>query len=194
MDSLSAKRGSIAVKLLELRSLPILVVPVTVSPISNATARRLRHAAGFLGLEMLIEASEELEAIQGEDRLSDNVLVVRSELYRQAKQWDLLVAVARELTRRSPVSTQGWLALADALREMNQVAKAKAALLEAEPIHGKKNAVLHFNLGRYCCLLGELDEAGERVRKACTMDAEFKTKALDEPDLRALWGDVKATK
>jgi hypothetical protein len=40
---------------------------------SVATARRLRHATGYLGLGMLNEASDELEAIESEDRLSAEV-------------------------------------------------------------------------------------------------------------------------
>ena len=62
-------------------------------------------------------------------------------------------------------------------------------LLEAEPIHGAC-AVLHFNLGCYHCLLGEMDKARERVRRACRLDAEFKQSALYDPDLNAIWGEV----
>ena len=162
-------------------------------PVTNATVRHLRHAAGFLGLGMLNEASAELEAIDGDDRLAQEVMVVRSDLYQQTKHWDLLAAVARELTRRSPDYEKGWIDWAYALRAMKRIAEAKAVLLGAEPIDGKKSAVLHFNLGRYWCLLGELDEARERVRTACRMDAQFKAKALDDLDLKALWGEVEPT-
>lgn len=48
---------------------------------SVATARRLRLATGHLGLGMLNEASDELEAIEGEDRLSAEVMDVRCDLY-----------------------------------------------------------------------------------------------------------------
>jgi len=162
--------------------------------VSTATVRHLRRANGYIELRMLNEASDELEAIEGEDRLSVEVMAVRSDLYRQAKQWDLLAAVARELARRSPDYEKGWIDWANALREMDKIREAKAVLLEAQPIHGKTSAVLHFNLSRYQCLLGEMEDARERVRTACQIDAEFKTKALDEPDLSALWGDVEATK
>ena len=142
---------------------------------------------------MLNEASDELEAIQGEDRLTQEMMVVRADLYRQAKHWDLLAAVARELTHRSPDYEKGWIDWAYALREMNQIAEAKAVLQEAQPIHGKKSAILHFNFGRCYCRLGEMAEARERVRTACLMDSQFKAKALDDPDLKALWGDVEPT-
>ena len=124
-------------------------------PVSTTTARRLRYATGYIGLGMFNEASDELEAIEGEDRLFDEVLVLRSELYMQAKNWDLLIAVARELARSSSKCAKHRIEWAYALRELNRVAEAKAVLLEAEPLHGKKCALLHYNLACYHCLLGD---------------------------------------
>ncbi len=51
---------------------------------------------------MLVEASNELESIEGDDRLANEVLIPRSDLYMRAKQWDLLEALTRELTQRDP--------------------------------------------------------------------------------------------
>ncbi len=156
-------------------------------PVSRVTARHLHHATGYLGLGMLNEASDELEAIDGEDRLSDDVLRLRSDLYMQAKEWDLLIAVARELARRDPEYNNAWIDWAYALRELDRVPEAKAVLLEAEPVHGKKCATLHYNLACYHCLLGELEDAKTRLRRACQMEERLKADALDDPDLKALW-------
>ena len=155
---------------------------------STATARRLSHASGYIGLGMLNEASDELEAIEGENRLSAEVMAVRADLYMEAKQWDLLIAVSHQLNRIAPEYMKGWIFRAHALRELGRIAEAKAVLLEAEPMHGEKRGRLHYNMACYHCLLGDLEEAKARLRRACQIDAEFKTKALDEPDLRALWG------
>jgi tetratricopeptide (TPR) repeat protein len=168
--------------------------PVFMTPVSIATARHLRQAVGYLSLGMLNEASAELEAIEGEDRLSVEVMAVRADLYMEAKQWDLLIAVTRELNRQRPCFGKGWIFRAFALRELNRVAEAKAVLLEAEPMHGEKCEVLHYNLACYHCLLGKLPEARERLRKACRMDKQWKEAALDDPDLKAIWGDVEAMK
>lgn len=154
------------------------------------TARRIRHANGYIGLGMTSEASDELESIEGEDRLSLEVMIVRSELYMQAKNWDLLVAVAREVVRCNPDSEKGWIDWAYALRELNRVKEAKAVLLEAEPRHGKSCGGLHYSLACYHCLLGELPEARERLRTACKMDKQWKAAALDDPDIEAIWGEV----
>ena len=149
--------------------------------VSNATARHLRHAAGYLGLGRLNEAAAELEAIEGEDRLSVEVMAVRADLYMEAKQWDPLIAVTRELNRQRPCFGKGWIFRAYALRELNRVAEAKAVLLEAEPMHGERCEVLHYNLACYHCLLGELPEARERLRKACRMDRKWKTPPGSDP-------------
>lgn len=153
------------------------------------TARRLEYATGFITLGLLNEASEELESIEGEDRLSDEVMTVRCDLYMAAKDWDLLIAVARELARLTPKNDQGWIHWAYALRELGRIAEAKAVLLRAEPLH-TSCAVLHYNLACYECLLGDIPEARRRLAVACKMSKEWKTAALDDPDLKAMWDDV----
>ena len=155
--------------------------------VSITTARRLSHASGYIGLGMLDEASEELEAIEGEDRLSAEVMKVRADLYMEAKDWELLIAVAHQLNIIVPGCPKGWIFRAYALRELNRVPEAKAVLLEAEPRHGRKSAVLHYNMACYHCLLGELEEAKARLRRACQMGREWKNAAICDPDLKALW-------
>lgn len=81
-----------------------------------------------------------------------------------------------------------------ALRELQRVEEAKAVLLEAEPIHGKKCALLHYNLACYACLLGDHVEAKKRLRVACKMDKQWKRAALDDDDLKAMWEDIAAMK
>jgi tetratricopeptide (TPR) repeat protein len=158
------------------------------------TSRHLQFASGYLALGMLAEASDELEAIEGEDRLSPEVLFVRSDLYMKAKQWDLLLAVSRELARKNPKHHEGWIGWAYALRELNRIEEAKAVLLEAESIHGKKCALLHYNLACYCCLLGDQVAAKEWLSRASKMDAHLKVAALDDEDLKAMWDDIAAMK
>lgn len=95
--------------------------------------------------------------------------------------------MARELAQRDPSYEKGWIDRAYALREMERVPAAKAVLLEAEPIHGKESGVLHYNLACYHCLLGEFEETKTRLHRACQLSEEFKTSALEDPDLKALW-------
>jgi tetratricopeptide (TPR) repeat protein len=154
-----------------------------------STVRRLEYATGFIELGLLNEASEELELIEGEDRLSGEVMTVRGNLYMAAKNWDLLIAVSRELARQCPKIDQGWIHYAYALRELGRIAEAKAVLLQAEPLHAKC-AALHYNMACYECLLGDIPEARRRLSVACKMGNEWKKAALTDPDLKAMWDDV----
>jgi len=153
-------------------------------------SRHLEYASGYLALGLLDEASDELEMIEGDDRMSADVMRLRVDLYTQAKEWDLLLAVAKALARIDPDDEQGWISWAFALRELERVPEAQEVLLKAEPIHGQSSATLHYNLACYACLLGNMEEAKSRLSTACMMDAENKTDALDDPDLKAMWDDI----
>jgi hypothetical protein len=73
--------------------------------------------------------------------------------------WDLLIAVARELARLPPINDQGWIHWAFELQELGLIAEAKAVFFQAEPLH-PSCAVLHYNMACYECLLGDIPEAG----------------------------------
>jgi hypothetical protein len=155
-----------------------------------STRRRLEFASGYIGLGLLSEASEELEMIAGPDRLSVEVMRVRAELYLRAENWELLLAVCRELTRLCPDEERGWIHAAYALRELNRVVEAKAVLLEAEPRHGPTSGLLHYNLACYHSLLGEMPAAKTQLAIACRMDATWRRAALNDRDLEALWDEI----
>ena len=157
----------------------------------TATARHVRYAQGYIGLGLLNEASDELEAIEEAERFLPEVLAAKLELHWEAKHWETLVSVARELVSLDPAQERGWIGWAFALRELGRVAEAKAVLFEAEPRHGATSAVLHYNLGCYHCLLGEMSEARSRLKRAFRMHPPFQTEAGEDPDLAALWSELK---
>jgi cytochrome c-type biogenesis protein CcmH/NrfG len=138
---------------------------------------------------MLTEASDELEAIEGLDRLSAEVMDLRCDLYLAARNWELLLAVSRELIRARPSDGKGWIHTGRALRELHRFPEASAVLAEAVRSHAGC-AQLHYQLASCHCLLGEAALARESLRRACQLNPEFKTKALDDPDLRALWDEA----
>lgn len=139
---------------------------------------------------MLNEASDELENIEGDARLSAEVMRLRVDLYHQAEDWELLLAVAKELVRLAPKDEQGWISWAYALRELERVSEAQDVLLKAEHTHGIASAILHYNLACYACLLGNMEDAKNRLSTACKMDAELRASALDDTDLEAMRDDI----
>lgn len=156
---------------------------------SASTRRRISHARGYLGLEMLRQAGAELAAIPAEDQELPDVLAVRIDLHLATREWEPAVAAGRRLAETYPENEHAWIGWAYALRELNRVEEARAVLLEAEPRHGRESAVLHYNLACYDALLGDVASARERLAHACRLDKRFKVESRRDPDLAALWRD-----
>jgi len=159
---------------------------------SIPTRRRVQYARGFIELGMLVEASRELGFIEGEARIGAEVMELQVDLHMTAKHWVLVVAMAAEFTDRYPVEEKGWISRAFALRELGRIEEAKAVLLQAEPLHGKTCAVLHYNLACYHCLLGEMKQARDRLSWACKMEKTWKKEARTDADLKGIWNDISA--
>jgi hypothetical protein len=151
------------------------------------TPRRLRYASGYIELNLLNEASDELEAIASRTDSrrpclpSDSNCTWRRSIGMRSSASRVVLADS------TPENERGWICWAYALRELHRIEEARDVLLLAEPLHGKTSAILHFNLGCYYCLLGNLDTARERVRRSCQMQEAFKKDALEDPDLETLW-------
>jgi tetratricopeptide (TPR) repeat protein len=120
--------------------------------------RELNASIGYLELGMYVEALDELESIQPEERNSSTVLGLRLEIYRSAQNWKMMEIVASELLKRQPNDPVHWNDLAFSIRRKDSIKAAQTLLLEALekfPNH----ATTRYNLGCYACKLGDLEEA-----------------------------------
>jgi Flp pilus assembly protein TadD len=156
------------------------------------TSRRLEYALGYVSLGLIAEAEAELAAVCPDDREAPEVAALRLELHMAAKRWDLVAEQARALLLQDQDNVGAWVALGCAVRRVENVAAARDLLLRAEPLHGAKHAVIHYNLACYFCLLGEHEAAKARLAIACRMDPSFKHTALEDPDLEAIGDAVRA--
>ena len=143
---------------------------------------------------MLVDASDELESIEGEDRLSVEVAEVRMLLHAEAKQWDLAAATECQVALAKPSEPYGWIAWAYAARRLVSIASAEAILLNAEPRIGATCAILHFNLACYRCQQGDIEGAKKRLATAYKLDPEAKKMASEEPDLKPMWAAIAEMK
>lgn len=159
-----------------------------------STHRHLQYASGYVELGMFAEAAVELESIAQSDQRLPEVLSVRIDLHMEARQWDTVGEFARKLIRLDPENDKGWITRAFALRELELIEEAQTVLLEAEPLHGKKCAVLHYNLACYACLLGDKAEAKRRLTITLHMDQSWKQSALEDPDLKTMRATIAAMK
>ena len=57
---------------------------------------------------MIDEASDEIESIEGEDRMSVEVMTMRIKLYNQGKFWEALVDVSKYVADKEPCVVHGW--------------------------------------------------------------------------------------
>ncbi|MBI5382142.1 MAG: hypothetical protein HZA31_09615 [Opitutae bacterium] len=146
---------------------------------------RFSHARGYLGLGLVEEAAAELAALPPAAADSLEALGLRALVLQEQKQWLLLQSVAATLVQRQPEEAGWWITWAYATRRADSLAAAEAILREAEVRHPREPTV-HFNLGCYACVRGDLTEARRRVNRAIALDAGFKQGLATDPDLAAL--------
>ena len=77
---------------------------------------RLSRAEGYRKLGMYADACWELEELEGDDRLSDPVLVCRWKIYRDSENLLGEKAMAAEMARRFPADWEWRLRTARAVR------------------------------------------------------------------------------
>ena len=150
------------------------------------TRRHIEYAQGYLALGMPKEAEAELNAVVEHEQEQIEVLRLRVDLHLESKRWAKVLSLAPSVCKASPESEATWIAWAFALHELKRTGEAQSVLLKAEPFHGSKSAVLHYNLACYACMLGQLDEAKRRLSTASKMDQAWLQTALDDPDLQAM--------
>lgn len=151
--------------------------------------RHLTAAHGYLELGMPLDADAELELIDPSCRHYPAVLCARVDIYRRLEKWELMRSVAKRLVDYDGDNVQWIVWLAFATRRASSIEAAKVVLLEAVERHAKA-AVLHYNLACYECVLGDVEVAKARLEHAIKLDASFRLKALDDPDLNAVWASL----
>jgi len=155
-------------------------------------ARRLSHAQGYLGLGMLAEAEAELAQIPSPLADSNEVVALRLAVRHEQADWPAVRDLAANLIKRGGDDAGLWVTWAYAVRRADTLAAAEAILLEAEKRYTRE-AILHFNLGCYACVRGDLALARRRVAQAIALDKAFAKLATTDPDLSALRAADAAT-
>lgn len=149
---------------------------------------RITAAEGYIELGMPLEANEELEQIDADQRSHTEVLALRVKIYSALKKWELMQAVAKRLAMIEPEKVQWTVSWAYATRRADSIEAARTILVNAvERIPDV--AVFHYNLACYECQLGNLDEAKSRLKRAFELEPRYRIKALEDEDLEAVWRD-----
>jgi tetratricopeptide (TPR) repeat protein len=154
----------------------------------------LSAAMGWLGLGQPTEAAIELAMISSEYEGHPDVLEVRWVIYVQRQKWQSALQAARTLVQTAPERSSGWLHQAYALRRLPEggLQKAWDALLPAYN-QFPKEATIPYNLSCYACQLQQLEEARLWLQRALKIGNKDRIKemALDDPDLKPLWDEIR---
>ena len=153
--------------------------------------RHLHAAVGFLELGMPLDANEEIESIEPELKTLSEVLAVRLRIFRALGKWELMGAVARQLTIQQPDDPEWFISLAFATRRTIGVQEALAVLAQVANRFPTCADIL-YDLSCYAAQLGHLTSARARLAEAIKLDAVYQDRALAEPDLVALYDDLSS--
>ena len=163
-------------------------------PLSPPETHFLSAAAGWYELGNITEAKAELERISPALREHPDVLELRWLVHAQEKNWEQGLAVAEKLVEIAPERSSGWLHRAYALRRVQRggLQTAWDALLPAFEKFPKEPTI-SYNLSCYACQMQQLEAARVWFKRAAIIGGKSRMKhmALDDPDLEALWGEIK---
>ena len=135
---------------------------------------------------MYDESILELEEIEGEDRWHPSVVEARYKTYRDAKEWELAMTMARVLAEGMPDKLEWLKNQADAMTEYGDPTGALHLLKEASERFGEDGEFL-LAVGRQYALLYEIEEAKKYVKRAIKADSSLKAEFLDDPAFDAVW-------
>jgi len=151
-------------------------------------------ALGWLELGLPHEAAAELDQLPDTRQRHPDVLEVRWAITAAQQEWERAVTVATALVEAAPGRPTGWLHRAYALRRVSPEGLRQAwnALLPAAE-RFPKEALIPYNLSCYACQLDRLGDARLWLRRALEVGnrEHVKQMALQDGDLRALWGEIK---
>jgi len=117
------------------------------------------------------------------------VLAVRIAIYHGLQKWELMAEIAKRLADFQPDDVQWTISLAYATRRADSIEAAKQILLNAETKFPKE-AIIKYNLACYFCQTADLQTAKRYLEKAFKIDPSWRSKALDDEDLKPVWDSL----
>lgn len=147
--------------------------------------RTLLAAQGYSELTMFDEALAELDSLPEGAVQHATVIELRTVILMQARRWTPALDASRELCRREPAKTSGFIHAAFCLHELGHTVEARDMLLGG-PHALHIEPTFHYNLACYECALGNLDIARMHLDKSFQLDKKFRDFARTDPDLAAL--------
>ena len=156
-------------------------------------SHHLSAAEGWLELGNPREAQAELDCISTVAQGRVEVLALRWGILARFNSWKECIVLADRIVEAAPKEVFGWIHRSYALHELRRTREARDLLLPAIRLFPKVETI-PYNLACYECQLGDLDAARDWFHRALKLHdrAELKARALEDPDLKPLWAEIKA--
>jgi tetratricopeptide (TPR) repeat protein len=151
--------------------------PITVGGLPREEAIIIEWAQDCLNSGKSLEAGLKLEKIAPNYRAHPEVLKVRYEIFRRENRWHAALDVAQAFCRAVPDKVFGWIAQAESLHRLKLTKQAMDQLLLAVPKFPRE-PLIPFNLARFTCELGRLDESRRWLQRALTLGDTMQIAAL----------------
>ena len=149
--------------------------------------KHLSYANGYRQLGMFADAHSELAKIHPDFQEIKEVYVSSLAISSDEKDWEKVVELGRYLATTFPDEVEWWVQWAYALRRSDSVDAARD-ILESALVVFPVEPCLHYNLGCYACIDGELDLAKGWLTRAIELESDYKLMAMDDEDLVDLKG------
>lgn len=150
----------------------------------------LEAAKGWYYFGDLDEANRELDRITPAFQSHADVLEVRFALFAKAKKWTICMEISAALLDLAPDRPTAWINSAFTLHELAQTQDAWNALYVVRD-RFPDVPTIPYNLACYACRLGRLDDSQEWLKRAFAIGGtDYKTLALQDPDLQPLWEKI----
>ena len=125
----------------------------------------LAAAEGFVQLGLYQDGWDELERLDPEARSAPPVLRLRLQIYAGMKRWEDVNVLGRSLLAKLPPDAEP--------HPPGELRAFRAEVL--------------YRLGCAECQLSNIVEAKTSLERAFTLNPELRLRALDDPDLEAVW-------
>jgi len=150
---------------------------------------RRRAALGYIELGMPREAELELAELSPHGRMHDEAIILRLHMAQHWHDWKLATELSELLIGRQPHNVEWRIVLAYSIRRSHSLDAARRILEEALRDYPRE-AILHFNLGCYACVAGDIDKARKYVREAIRLNDKFARAAERDRDLLPIWAEL----
>jgi Flp pilus assembly protein TadD len=157
--------------------------------LDDNTRHLLRRADGFLDLQMLARARQELEKVDPALRTNPVCERVALRLAYLEEDWPSAATLAERHVGLAPDDWGLWVQWAYAARRAAGIANARAILLKAWD-QFPDVAVIPYNLACYACRDDDLAKARDLLARAFALDETYRQMALEDEDLEPLWAEL----